>query len=468
MPVPASPPRPDPRLVDAASECQQLGYRSSLDPREIEWLRELVGPDHVFVAGDDRLERYGRDETEDLFVRPAAAVRVGDTATIATLLRWAQAERIPVTPWAAGTSLSGAAIPVFRGLVLSLERLNRILEIDDANLFATVEPGVITQVLQEAVAERGWFYPPDPASRGSCTIGGNLAMNSGGPRCVKYGTTMHYVTGLEVVLPTGEVIRVGGKLLKNVTGYNLVQTFVGSEGTLGIITEATLKLLPAPRYRRLVLAPFADVEACAACVAALFAAGLIPSACELMTQAAIRCTQAHLGHAWPHADTAAAQLLLELDGHDEQALDRDLDRLGEVCQQAGALDTLLADTASQQADLWRMRRAMGEAVKREATYREEDTVVPRAQLPALVRAIEDVSCRWNARILTYGHAGDGNLHVNILKQHRDGSAMPDDEWDDSVPKAIAELFRRTVALSGTITGEHGIGFFQREYLPLAQ
>lgn len=438
----------------------ERGAECRVSARALAALEGIVGAAHVVTGGPD-LDPYAHDETEDLVFPPDVVVKPGATAEVAAILRLANEEEIPVTPRGGGTGLSGGALPVRGGILLSLERMNRILEMDRENFFVVCQPGVVTETLQDAVEAVGLFYPPDPASRGSCTIGGNLAECAGGPRALKYGVTKDYVYGIEVVLPTGEVTRFGGKLLKNVTGYNMTQLVVGSEGTLGVITEVTLKLLALPRERKTLLVPFAAVLDAARSVARIFQAGVVPCACEFMERAALAAVEAHTGARVPHGD-AAAHLLIEVDGNEPGALDRDVDRIAAVCEENGALDVVLADTPARQKELWAARRTMGEAVKKRSVYKEEDTVVPRFRLPELLEGVHAITDRFGIVAVCYGHAGDGNIHVNLLKE-----GLDDATWDRVLPEAITEIFRHTVALGGSLSGEHGIGYVQRRFLPIA-
>lgn len=422
-------------------------------------LQKIVGSDCVLT---DRaaLEKYSHDYTEDLRFFPEVAVLVQSSAQVSEILKLATREKIPVTPRGAGTGLSGGALPIRGGIVLSLEKMNRILEIDEQNLMAVVEPGVITEVLQNTVIEKGLFYPPDPASRGSCFIGGNIAHCSGGPRAVKYGVTKDYVYGVEAVLPTGEIINHGGKLLKNSTGYNLTQLIVGSEGTLAIVTKIFLKLIAYPTHRALVLAPFDNLDKPAAAVAALFQEGLTPSSCEFMEKSAVEagCKQTSQNNPFPNAE---AMLLIEVDGFDQSEIDRQLETLATVLDRFGASDMALADSPEHQAKLWRLRRSLGEAVKSRAVYKEEDTVVPRYSLPELLKCVKKICAKYNVTSVCYGHAGDGNLHVNLLKEN-----LSDKAWELDLPKCITEIFEATKRLDGTVSGEHGVGFVQRPYLSI--
>ncbi|GIW72084.1 MAG: dehydrogenase [Planctomycetota bacterium] len=431
-----------------------------VDERVVAALERALGPAHV-LRDPETIARHSRDETEDLSFPPEVVVRPGSTEEVAAVLRLAQEHRVPVTPAGGRTGLSGGALCVAGGIALSLERMDRIREIDEEGFFAVVEPGLVTARLHEEVERRGLFYPPDPASAGSCTIGGNIAENAGGPRAVKYGVTGDWVTGLEMVLAGGQVVREGGKLLKDVTGYALRRLVVGSEGTLAVVTEATLRLIPRPTVFRTALVPYPSLQAAARTVPAVFRAGLMPCAIEFMEQAALAAAEAHLGTHIARGG-AEAYLLVELDGHDAERLDRELMRLGEVCLEQGALDVWLAEGPSRRAELWRVRRAMGEAVKKLSAYREEDTVVPRARLAEAIQGVRQIVARHGLRAILYGHAGDGNIHVNVLRD-----ALPRERWRELVPRVSHEIFRFVVGLGGTISGEHGIGWVQRPHLPLA-
>ena len=412
---------------------------------------------------DEVLHAYGHDETEDLVHPPQVVVRPRTTGQVAAVMKACHTHRVPVTPIGARTGLSGGALSVHGGVGLALDRMDRIVDIDERNLQVTVEPGVITQVLQEAVAEKGLYYPPDPASRGSCTIGGNLAENSGGPRAVKYGVTRDFVLNLEVVLPDGGVIWTGANTLKNSTGYDLTRLLVGSEGTLGVITKAVLRLVPLPRENRLLLVPFdSPYKACEA-VSAVFRAGITPSAMEFMERDAIDWSLRFIGDdSLSVPDEVQAHLLVEVDGNDPDALMKDCEAILEVMEAHGAGEVLFAETAAQKDKLWLLRRKVGEAVKSNSVYKEEDTVVPRYELPRLLEGVKAIGRRYGFQSVCYGHAGDGNLHVNIVK-----GDLSDGAWKEEVPKAIREIFELTVSLGGTLSGEHGIGLVQRPYMDIA-
>jgi glycolate oxidase len=359
--------------------------------------------------------------------------------------------------------LSGGALPIHGGVLLSMELFNRILEIDEKNHQVITEPGVITQVLQNAVKERGLFYPPDPASKGSCFIGGNVSENSGGPKAVKYGVTKDFVLNLEVVLPNGEIIWTGANVLKNATGYNLTQLLVGSEGTLAIITKIVLRLIPHPTHDLLMLVPFFDAEKACEAVAAIFRAGITPSGLEFMERDALTWTQSFTGDtSIPVKDNHQAHLLIEVDGFDPDQLMGECEKIMSVLENFETDEILFAESEAQKAGLWALRRKVGEAVKSQSIYKEEDTVVPRYELPALLSAVKRICRQYGLHSVCYGHAGDGNLHVNIIK-----GDLTDEQWESDLPVAIRALFTEVVALGGTLSGEHGIGLVQQPYMDIA-
>ncbi|MGB9775358.1 MAG: FAD-binding oxidoreductase [Anaerolineae bacterium] len=435
-------------------------YRQ-VTPPIVDALRAIVGEENV-RTDEEALEKYAHDETVGLWAQPEVVVFVHAAQEVAEVFRLAVRERIPVTPRGAGYGLSGGAVPVFGGIVLSTERMNRILEIDKQNLMVTVEPGVITGDIHRAVEAEGLFYPPDPASLDSCTIGGNIAEGAGGPRAVKYGTTKDYVCGLEAVLPSGDIITCGGKLVKNVTGYNLVQLLVGSEGTLAVVTKIILRLLPLPKFRVDLLVPYDDFQAAADTVSDMIAARILPATIEFMEQDSVLAAERLLQKTVPY-DDAAAHLLIQLDGNRQEALDADFEAVGEICLAHGARDVLVAKDTRTRDRLWEARRAIVDALKHESPVNHmEDVVVPRAAIPDLLRGIKEIARRHGVRIVCFGHAGDGNVHVNALKD-----AMPEEDWRALVPVLSEEIYRLTLSLGGTITGEHGVGATRRRYLPMA-
>lgn len=411
---------------------------------------------------EEVLSHYAHDETEDLHFLPDVVLKPANAEEISAILKLCNQYKIAVTPRGAGTGLSGGALPHLGGVLLSIERLNEIINIDERNLQVTTESGVITEVLQDAVKERGVFYPPDPSSKGSCMIGGNISENSGGPKAVKYGVVKDYVLNLEVVLPTGEIIWTGANVLKNATGYNLTQLMVGSEGTLGIVTKAVLKLLPHPKHELLMLVPFKNpVNACAA-VSAIFMAGYTPSVLEFMERDALEFVMQYVdSYIVPLTDDVQAHLLIEVDGNDVDVLMKEMEGISEVVMQFDCGEIFFADSAQQKAELWKLRRRAAEAVKANSIYKEEDTVVPRAELPLLLKGVKEIERKYGFKSLCYGHAGDGNLHVNILK-----GDLTEEQWNGSLKKGIVEIFELVKSLGGTISGEHGIGLVQKEYLPI--
>lgn len=425
-------------------------------------LRNAIGVERVLVDAS-MLDHYGHDETEDLRCPPQVVVRPGTTEEVSAIMRCCSRYEVPVTPIGGRTGLSGGALSVQGGVGLTLDRMDRILSIDEKNLQVTVEPGVITQALQEAVAKVGLYYPPDPSSRGSCTIGGNLAENAGGPRAVKYGVTRDWVLNLEVVLPSGEVIVTGANTLKNSTGYDLTRLLVGSEGTLGIITRAVLRLVPLPKETRLMLVPFADAENACAAVSSVFRAGVTPSAMEFMERDAIAWTMRHTEGLPAQLSTVpGAYLLIEVDGDHADVLMRDCETMLNVVESHGAGEVLFAESVAEKDALWRMRRSVPVSVKAHSVYKEEDTVIPRYELPKLLRGVKEIGSRYGFQSVCYGHAGDGNLHVNIIR-----GGLDDQAWRNELPKAIREIFTLTVSLGGTLSGEHGIGLVQRPYMDIA-
>ncbi|RSK36026.1 FAD-binding oxidoreductase [Hymenobacter metallilatus] len=436
-----------------------------LTPALVAEFEAIVGTPYVLTA--QRVEAdvyadYGRDHTEDLQFAPDVVVRPGNAEEVSRIVRLCHEHRLPITPRGAGTGLSGGALPVHKGVVISTDRLNRILEIDERNLQATVEPGVVNEVFQNAVKEVGLFYPPDPASKGSCSLGGNLAHSSGGPKAVKYGTTKDYVLNLQVVLPTGDLIWTAANTLKNSTGYNLTQLMIGSEGTLGIITKVVFRLLPYPKQNILMLVPFRQEAQAAEAVSAVFRAGIIPSGMEFMEREAIVWSSEYLKIPLTLPEDIRAHLLIELDGQDLDQLYKDAEAVYGVLEGYDIDEILLADTAAQKDDLWRIRRNIGNSVRYNSVYKEEDTVVPRAELPALLRGVKEIGSRYGFTSVCYGHAGDGNLHVNIIRGNLD-----DDMWNVGLRQPITEIFELCVKLGGTISGEHGIGLVQKGYIGIA-
>ena len=433
----------------------------------VQRFRKIVGAEYVLTDGAG-MEDYGRDKTEDYFFLPEVVVKPGNTDEVSELLKICNTYKIPVTPRGAGTGLSGGALPVNHGAVISMERFNKIINIDELNLQATVEPGVITEVFQNTVKEKGLFYPPDPASRGSCFLGGNLANNSGGPKAVKYGVTRDYVLNMEVVLPTGEIIWTGANVLKNSTGYNLTQLMCGSEGTLGIITKIVFKLRGFPQKNVLMMIPFVTNEEACSAISAIFVAGITPSGMEFFEKEAAEKTFAYCEKVLNSPVTTKltegmnAYLLCELDGNDEEVLMRDAERVMNVVEKFHSGEVLFAESAAQKEELWKIRKNISPAVNWYTLTKSDDVVVPRANLPKLIAGIKEIGKQYHFNTVCFGHLGDGNLHVNILKEN-----ISDHDWETKVPEGIGEIFKLTVKLGGTLSGEHGIGIAKRPYMPIA-
>ena len=427
----------------------------------LEQIKLIVGAEYVFTD-QESFEKYGSDETEKLHYSPAVVVKPRKAEEISALMHLANKHLIPVTPRGAGTGLTGGALPHLGGLVIAMERFNQILEIDERNLQVTTEPGVITEVLQNAVKEKGLFYPPDPASKGSCFIGGNISENSGGPKAVKYGVVKDYVLNLEIVLPTGEIIWTGSNVLKNATGYNLTQLIVGSEGTLGIVTKIVLRLIPHPKFDLLMLAPFDSLEKASEAVSAIFRAGITPSAMELMEIESIRLASKLCDStAITITDNLAAHLIIEVDGNDKDVLMKDMEAIAEVLTNFEVGELYFADDAQQKTELWKIRRKANEASVAAGYTIEEDTVVPRAELPKLIKGVKALAAENGFKVVSYGHAGDGNLHIRInhplYKKSFESKVIQD---------ILYKIFELVKSLGGTISGEHGIGLIQKSFMPV--
>ncbi len=427
----------------------------------LQQLKTIVGETYVF-ADEESLHNYSHDETEHLKYLPEVVIKPRTAEEISEVMKLCNDHLIPVTPRGGGTGLSGGALPHKGGVLISMERFNTILKIDERNGQVITEPGVITEVLQNAVKEKGLFYPPDPSSRGSCFIGGNIAENSGGPKAVKYGVVKDYVLNLEVVLPTGEIIWTGANVLKNSTGYNLTQLIVGSEGTLGIVTKIVLKLIPHPAHDLLMLVPFASLEKASEAVSAIFRAGFNPSALELVEIDALKIVSEMVdSHLVPVNDDVAAHLIVEVDGNNVDQLMSEMEAIANLLADYEAGDMFFADDAQQKAELWKLRRRTAEFVKMAGYTIEEDTVVPRAELPKLIKGVKELGKQYHFKAVCYGHAGDGNLHVRIKK---DGTA--NSFGDEEMNNALRALFKLVYSLGGTISGEHGIGLIQKSYMDI--
>lgn len=428
---------------------------SSMNKKIKALLQDILGPRGLCTAPGDRIA-YSYDATMHAGIPDAVAFPT-NASQVSEIIKLANRERFPVYPRGAGTGLSGGSLPQ-GGLALVLTGMNNILEIDVKNMLAVVEAGVVTGVLQGKVEKLGLFYPPDPGSLNSCTIGGNIAECAGGPRALKYGVTRDYLLGLEVVTPTGEIINTGGKTVKNVTGYDLTRLMAGSEGTLGVVTRATLKLLPKPARVHTASAIFETVEAASEAVTGIIGRGILPTCLELMDDVTINCVENYLHLGLPR--NAGAMLLIEVDGLGAE-VDEAINTVKRVCLELGARRVDVAADSAQRESLWKARRAVSSAiVQLKPTKISEDATVPRSMVPEMVRRLKDIARRHQVVMAIFGHAGDGNLHPNILADRRNPEEMA------RVEAAVKELFQVALELGGTLSGEHGIGIMKAPYLPL--
>ena len=431
--------------------------RRGLTPDELSALQSIVGRTHVATSVDD-VTPYAKDWTRDLVHAPAAVAKPGSTGEVSRLLAFCDERRIPVTPQGGRTGMSGGALALRGGVALSLERMNAIREIDTANFVAVAEAGVVTQTLQEAAEEKGLFYPPDPSSRGSCLIGGNVAENAGGPHAAKYGVTGKWVLGLEAVFADGQVTVTGGKTRKDVAGYDLTSLLVGSEGTLAVVTAAWLRLIAKPAAWATVLAPFPSLPAAAAAVVEIHRSGLVPSACEVIDRPSVEVSSRKKGVGVPFPG-AEARILLDFDGGSEGEVERDVTRAGEILLDSGALDVALATEETKRRTLWEVRRGIAEAIHDLGVSVELDVAVPRSELVALVESVRGIAAAAGLNPFCYGHAADGNLHVRLLRERGAADTAVFDE-------AVNAIYAEAVRLGGTITAEHGVGVILKELLPL--
>ncbi len=445
-------------------ETTQSPY-APVTPAIVAQLQAIVGVQHVIFGDADRMQDYSHDEVVGTEYRhmPEVVVKPSAAAEISEIMKLANRERIPVTPRGAGSGLSGGAVPVFGGIVLSVERMNHILEVDRANMVAVVEPGVVTNAINDAVQEFGLFYAGYPMSLEMCFIGGNVAENAGGGRAIKYGVTSRYVMGLEVVLPTGEIVTMGGKRVKDVTGYDLLHLMVGSEGTLGIFTKIILRLTPQPVARAVCLVPFPDVASAIGAVPRVMTQGrIVPSSVEFMDRLTVETVYAYAGEALPHPKLGAL-LLLEVDAFSQEQAEAEYTAIVNICLEAGALDVYVGDTPAKIKKMWKPRQIAAEAFNIITPDQSaEDLVVPLAQIPNFVPEVERLSREHGVRMPVFGHAGDGNLHVHVMKKPE----MSSEEWHVRLPTILEELYRVVAGLGGTISGEHGIGSKRARYLSI--
>jgi glycolate oxidase len=431
----------------------------------VDLLAAIVGEKNVIFNNPELLQNYAHDEVAgpEYSRMPEAVVKPASASEISEVMKLANWHRIAVTPRGGGTGLSCGAVPLFGGIVLALERMNRILEIDRENMVAVVEPGVVTSEISKTVQPFGLFYAGYPMSFESCFIGGNLAENAGGGRAIRYGVTGQHVLGLEAVLPTGEIVNMGGKRLKDVTGYDLMHLLVGSEGTLGIFTKIVLRLLPMPAATAVLLIPFGSAaDAVGAFPRVVAKAGILPTAIEFMDRLSVQTVYRFLGEEPPRPDIGS-MLLIELDGSSREKVDEECEKFGELFLEAGALDVYVGNTPTTERKMWRPRINLAEAFKTLCPVQSlEDIVVPTARIPDLVGELERLALKYDVLIPCYGHAGDGNLHATPVKKPETSPEV----WKTNLPLILTELYETVFRLGGTISGEHGIGSKRAPYMPI--
>lgn len=422
----------------------------------VKQLVELVGAKNVSTEVTDKIT-HSYDATQDQYL-PDVVVYASSAQEVSQVVKLANRLKIPVLPRGAGSGFTGGTLPTQGGIVVVLTQMDKILDIDMENLTAEVEPGVVTAELQRQVEKKGLFYPPDPASKEFSTLGGNVAECAGGPRCVKYGVTKDYVLGLEVVTPTGDIIRTGGKTLKNVVGYDLTKLFVGSEGTLGIITQITLKLIPKPAAKKTMLVQFETIDDAAQSVSAIIGAKIIPTTLEFLDAATISCIRGKSDI--PLSGNCQAILIIEVDG-DHQVLDVQAEQIMTVIKPFNVLETRTATTDEESEEIWKVRRIVSPSLRQVNPDKfNEDIVVPRSKVPDMIRALESISRKYNVPIVNFGHAGDGNIHVNVMVD------LKEEGMADTVEIVMEEIFQAAVNLKGSISGEHGIGTSKAKYMSM--
>lgn len=434
-----------------------MSYKK-LDQEDINYIHQIIKDPNRILYGDHINEEYSHDELSDTISYPDIVVQIISTQEVSELMKYANENNIPVTPRGSGTGLVGSSVAMEHGIMLDTTLMNHILELDEDNLTITVEPGVLLMELSAYVQERDLFYPPDPGEK-SATIGGNISTNAGGMRAVKYGVTRDYVRGLEVVLPAGDVVEFGGKVVKNSTGYAMKDLMVGSEGTLGIITKAILKLLPLPKKAISLLIPYPSLEQAIRTVPMIIKSKSIPTAIEFMQREVIMDAENYLGKKFPD-NSADAYLLLRFDGNSTEEVEKAYDNVAKICLEQGAIDILISDTTEREDSIWKARGAFLEAIKGSTTYMDEvDVVVPRSCVNEMVEYIHNLHKEVNIRIKSFGHAGDGNLHAYVLKDD-----LSEEEWEKRMTSAMDKIYGKARELKGQVSGEHGIGYAKKSYL----
>jgi glycolate oxidase len=434
-----------------------MGYKK-IDIKDIENILSMVGDKERVFYGEGINEDYSHDELGTVKQMPDIVVQVLSTKEVSQVMKYANENNIAVTPRGSGTGLVGAAVPIYGGIIIDLSKMNRILEIDEENLTLTVEPGVLLMEISQFVEEHDLFYPPDPGEK-TATIAGNINTNAGGMRAVKYGVTRDFVRGLELVLPSGEIMEVGGKVVKNSSGYSLKDLIVGSEGTLAIVTKAVLRLLPLPKKAISLLIPFPNLDTAIETVPKIIKSKSVPTAIEFMQRAAIVAAEEFLGKKFPD-NSSDAYLLLTFDGNSKEEIERNYENVANICLEAGALDVYISDTEERQDSIWSARKAFLEAIKASTTEMDEvDVVVPRNKVAEFVKFIHELENKFDIRIRSFGHAGDGNLHIYILKDQLDEVT-----WHKKLSDVMKCMYDKSRELNGQVSGEHGIGYAKRNYL----
>lgn len=429
-----------------------------LDEKDLEYIKQVINDDERILSGENINEEYSHDELSGTQSYPDVVVKATNAQEVSKIMSYAYENTIPVTPRGAGTGLVGSSVAMEHGIMIDTSLMNQILELDEENLTVTVEPGVLLMELSAFVEEHDFFYPPDPGEK-SATIGGNISTNAGGMRAVKYGVTRDYVRGLEVVLPNGSIVEFGGKIVKNSSGYAMKDLMVGSEGTLGIITKAVLKLLPLPQKAISLLIPFKDLNSAIQTVPEIIKSKSIPTAIEFMQREVIEDAEEYLGKKFPDHQ-ADAYLLLKFDGNSAEEIEADYDKVAKLCLSRGAMDVLISDTEERDESIWKARGAFLEAIKGSTTYMDEvDVVVPRNKISEMVEYMHSLHNEVDIRIKSFGHAGDGNLHAYILKDD-----LTDEQWQERMTLAMDKIYQKADELNGQVSGEHGIGYAKKPYL----
>ncbi|MDW2800557.1 FAD-binding oxidoreductase [Clostridium boliviensis] len=428
-----------------------------IDAGDVEYLVSVLGRDRVFT--DEEInEDFSHDEMGGISRKPDVLVDVLTAEEVSKIMKYAYDNKIPVVARGSGTGLVGASVPVYGGIMINMSKMNRILEIDEENLTLTLEPGVLLMEISDFVEEHDLFYPPDPGEK-SATIAGNINTNAGGMRAVKYGVTRDYVRGLEVVLPNGEIIQVGGKVVKNSTGYSIKDLICGSEGTLGIVTKAILKLLPLPKKAISLLIPFPSLDMAISTVPEIVKSKAAPTAIEFMQREVILAAEEYLGKKFPD-NSSDAYLLLTFDGNSREEIEKAYEKVADICLKEGASDVFIVDTDERKESVWSARGAFLEAVKASTTDMDEcDVVVPRNKIAEFIKYTDELQRKFQIRIRSFGHAGDGNLHLYVLKDE-----LTEEAWKKKLAEVFEAMYSKSRELSGLVSGEHGIGFAKKTYM----